>query len=415
MKNSKLNIHYMYLIPLLLIQVFTTIFMVTIMNVKDYGVYTLYQTTINFLYIITAGVPDGYILKNRSKTKGEIGGIARLLYTYLATMLISFVIGTIVINVINLDEMYVYAMCAASIMGIYQLTQSIFRNLNEAHKQNIYLIASRLIFVADGFYYLASGDIKQMFGFDLVLRTFFVTIAFIHVLIDYRKNDKVGDSYKNYARVGLLIMISNTVFNMTMMVDKYALAKDLESLGLYSVAITIVIMIRVIITPLNQVLFVTLDEHQDINAYTKKLVLFIISCFILMVPAIFIGKYLIINIAIFNKYIDAIGVIAITMLMIPLMVPLESLVVNLGKLKNSRSFFIKSIIIACLYIIVLFGYTSTLGASLPVYALLVVACYFASFIIYSFDIFSKQQMQIIYSLYSILLVIYLIIINLFIV
>lgn len=409
MSGSKLNIHYMYLIPLLILQITATALIASVMSVSDYALYTLYLTTINLFYILTLGIPDGYVLLNRKKNKNEISGVQKLLSSYVKIFLVFMAIGLLVIKVLGLNILFNYALVAACITGLYQLTQAIFRALNEAHKQNIYLLCTRSTFVLDGLVYLYTGNLYITLIFDIVCRLMIVIATVINIAIDYHNNDREGLAITDYTHVGFIIMISNTVFNMSLMIDKYALANDLESLGIYSLAITVVLMLRVMLAPLNQVILISINNNIDKSKITRQMITVCIITFFLLIPALLVGKALIVHLVFLNKYLPAIPVIAITMLMMPLMVPVESIIINLNKITNGRLFLLKSIIVACVYALILFSYTSGGSVDLNVYSLLVVLSYFIAFIVFSFKVLTNRQILKLALIYLLLASTYLLI------
>lgn len=409
MKDSKLNIHYMYLLPAILLQIITTLFMVTIMDVETYGAYTLYLTTINFLYAFTLGIPEGYIIYNRGKDKCEISGVGNTIKLYFIIQLLLATVAVLCVKILNINSMYIYAILTSITFSIYQLAQSIYRTLNQAHTQNIFILLSRLIFLIDGIFFLIFKSIEVLFISDIIIRTVLSTISVILVNQRYKDNPKDSVPITNYLKLGIPIMVSGTVFNLTLMVDKYALADDLEKLGIYSLAITVVLLIRVILKPLNQVIFVNINENMDLYKVINKFILFIIGSYLLMIPAFFFGQYLINHIEALSKYKEAVPIIGITMMMIPLMIPLESVITNISKLKDSRVFTIRSILVAIIYVIVLYSAQYIFNVSLIIYALLVVVCYLIGFIIHSIGVISKRDFKIV-PIYLIGSIVYIIII-----
>lgn len=408
MREKKLNVHYSYMVPALFLQIATTILMITVMSVEDYGMYTLYLTTINFLYFATLGIPDGYIVKNRSKAKKQIPSVSKLVIQYLILQITIVTLGSVAIFATGFSNLYIYPIIGAGAMNMYQLTQAIFRNLNEAHKQNIYLLTSRVIYIVDGICYVFTKSIEMAFIVDIILRTILFMIAFLQINYEYAGNANSEKSNLNqYSKAGFMIMFSNTIFSLSLMVDKYALASDLEHLGLYSVAITVVLMFRVLLMPLNQVLFVTIDENMDVELLAPKLLKLIYISFVLLIPALIVGTTIIERVNILNKYVEAIPIIAVTLLIVPLMVPVESIFVNLGKLQNSNLFLTKSLIVALFYIIVLFGYVKISDFNIVFYSLLAVACYFFAFVIYSYNLLNKKLRVKFYGSYLILSIVYL--------
>lgn len=395
MKDSKLNIHYMYLLPAILLQIITTLFMVTIMDVETYGAYTLYLTTINFLYAFTLGIPEGYIIYNRGKEKNNITGVSDTIKSYFVIQIVLAIVAVLCVRLLDINSMYIYAILTAITFSVYHLTQSIYRTLNEAHTQNIFILLSRLIFLIDGMFFLLFKNIETVFISDVLLRTILSLSSVLLVNNRYKDNSKKKIAITKYLKSGIPIMVSGTVFNLTLMVDKYALADDLEKLGIYSLAITIVLLIRVILKPLNQVIFVNIDENMDLYKVVNKFILFIIGSYVFMIPGFFIGQYLINHIDVFSKYIDAIPIIGITMMMIPLMIPLESVITNISKLKDSRVFTIRSIVIATIYVIVLYSAQHIFNVSLVIYSLLVVICYLVGFIVHSVGVLSKEDFKIV--------------------
>lgn len=396
----------MYLIPFLFIQICSTSLVASVMTVEDYGMYTLYLTTINFLYLMTVGVIDGYTIENRSKKKSEIGGIQKLLASYIFMITIFGIVGILILYTFGFETIYYYSLIAAIFTAIYHLTQTIFRTLNEAHKQNIYVLFMRLAFLLDGFIYMMTLNLKETLIFDIVFRVLIVLIAIVHVLFEYRKNCQYGDGIVKYIKIGFVVTVSNTIFNITLMADKFALSDDLESLGIYSLAITVVLMTRIIIAPLNQVLFVTIDEKTDSERLVRNILLIIGTSFILLLPSLYVGKILILNISFLGKYESAIPIIAISMLIIPLMIPVESIIVNINKIRNGRLFLIKSILIAIIFVVVLFTYVNSTAFNLQHYTMLVVSLYFISFLIYSGSILKKKQILYCSTFYLILSYIY---------
>ncbi len=411
MKNSKLKVHYLYLVPLLVLQIFATILLASVMSVDDYARFVLYQTTINLLYLMTLGAPDGYLLTNRKKSKSEISGIAPLLRSYSLALIVLSIVISIVIMVLDLNKFYYLAVIASFFVGIYQLTQSIFRTLNEAHKLNIYLILVRMCFVLDGIMYIYTHNIIKVIIFDILCRMLIVIVALVQVLFEYRGNDQNGIQLRGYIKSGFLIMISNLVFSFSLMIDKYALSSDLEKLGIYSLAITVVLMLRVVLEPLNRVMLITIEKDVNQREILKQILTVVAITFSLLLPALIVGSQLIINIAVLNKYIDAIPVIAITLLIVPLMLPVETLLANINRVKDDKLFLLKSLLVFSVYTVILFSYTTYIPINLMVYALLVVISYFLAFIIYCVGIIRWSSILIISVSYIILSAIYLLVIN----
>lgn len=412
MKNTKLNIHYMYLFPFLILQICATSLVASVMSVEDYGMYTLYMTTINLLYFMTLGVIDGYTLENRKKNKKEIGGIPKLLFFY-SLMVISLGVGGVVIALaFDFHRIYFFSLIAAVVTAAYHLTQTIFRTLNEVHKQNIYVLMMRLCFLSDGVIYLITNDLGMTILFDIMCRVLIVLIAVVHILLEYKNNPPNGTKITEYIKLGFLVTVSNTIFNLTLMIDKYALSNDLENLGIYSLAITGVLMLRVIIAPLNQVLFVTIDETEGSSALSNKIIKLIISSFLLLLPALYFGKLVILSVPFLGKYESAIPIIAISILIVPLMIPVESIILNINKIKGGRLFLIKSIMIAMFFAVVLFTYASSVGFSLTHYTMLVVLLYFSSFVVYSSGVINIKHLLYCISLYLSLSVVYIYLANL---
>lgn len=411
MRENKLNIHYSYMMPTLILQIVSTLLMISFLSISDYAIYTLYLTTINFLYFLTLGIGEGFILKNRSKAKSQIFGISKLINNYVGLQLVFGLVGVLIIGLTPINNIYSFPLVAMIPMNIFQLTQNIFRNANDAHKLNLFILASRAIFIIDAFVYLLTKSLGLMFGADIAMRTILALIATLIVRGEYQTSTPNQLELKDYVDCGFILMLSNTIFSLTLMIDKYALANDLESLGIYSIAITVVLMFRILLTPLNKVLFVTLDEDYDLRLAEPKLLKMIAGSFVILIPALIIGKSLLLGIDGLSKYIDTLPIIAITLVMVPLMVPLESLVLNISKLRTGKKFLFKSLVVTIIYSLVLFGYTTFWTVNLAVFSLLVSSCYFLAFIIYSYDIFDRRLKLKLYSLYAVLGFVYLVLVQ----
>ncbi len=410
MSDSKIITYYKYMIPIITLQISTVVLALLSMTPTDYGLYTLYFTIINFLYLLTLGIIEGFIFSWRKYSRQEISGVSLLLKKFIIMQIILITLLLVIVKVSSINAVFALALIAGLLMNIFQLTQGILRTTNDVHKLNIFVICSRIIFLLDVLVYVICTNIITMFMFDIASRCLLVIGCVTVILNMYRHNDNGADLYRTYIKSGSLIMISNTIFSLSLMIDKFAIADDAYTLGLYAASITIVLFFRIGLRPLNQVLFVTIDESLDFKQLKSKLSILIISCFGFIAVVNITINNLFANFDLLNEYLSLIPYISILMIMIPLMIPFETLVINISKLKNGKLYIIKSIIVLVIYTIVLCTYGALSKFNLNVFCSLVVVCYFGSFVVYSYRVIPFKQLMQLILLYLSLTITYLLII-----
>ncbi len=412
MNNAKLLLHYKYLIPITLLQIVTTILALLIMTPDEYGMYTLYFTTINMMYLVTLGSLEGYIIKNRTLEKAKIKGVHSFINTFAYIQLIVTICIFVIIKLFSAESIYLYAIVGSYAMNLYQLALTIFKNVNDAHKQNRLIIMSRLIFLIDVIIMFFTKNVIVMFTIDMLLRFILVFYALKHLKKEYQVNSLKTNTYRDYIQSGFLIMIANTIFTLTLMLNKFALANNIEMLGTYSMALTLVLFTRIATKPLTQVLFVVIDENQQINGNQINILQLISGMFALITIIVLFLNYLVHNVNIFVKFTYLMPICIISVLIIPLMPVVEAILINLNRHKNKKMFLHKSLIIFIIYSLLLFIYTRFLNVDLLVFATIDVIAYFIAYTVYSIFVIDWKQYVKYTSVYLIGTTIYVIIISL---
>lgn len=413
MKDSKLTIHYIYFVPILLVQVISTFSLSLVLPLEMYGEYTLYLTTISLFAFTTLGANLGLILNYRNVKLSKINGLRNKLFGYTLLQLVIFVITLVILKVSNAKDTVYLLTISIFCMSFYQMVRSVFLTSNSVHALNLYTLSFRLIFIIDAFVYYILEDFMLMLIVDVVLRAIISIIGMLYV---YNKSSSNNESigFKDNTgliKTGLPLMISSLVFSSSLMIDKYALSSSLEELAIYSFAISIILSVRILLKPLNDVLFVKIDSNISTESIEKIFYKNLIVSYTMIILAYYMLSYGFNNLSILSKYSSSLQITAILLLIIPLMIPIESILVNLNKLKNTKLFLLKVIIIAIINIIILFGYTTITNAiNLSIFSALVVVCNLVSYIILTVKIMPISRVLRTLMIYSILCALYVLLI-----
>lgn len=417
MSKQQLKLYYLYFIPITIIQSLSTLLMMTFYSVEDYGAFNLYLTNINIFFFLTLGLQLGYTLKlntldNKQKYTSSI---------LIATNLLAFgytVVLVIISLVVKLSLFNFLSVLSGVIFILFIVQKSIFQTNFFIHKVNLYTLAFRLIFILDLIFYLINPQIIHVIGFDIGLRLLLVTVGNIVVFAEFKPSktwiqDLAG--IKQTIVIGMPIMLGNWITMLYLIADKYVLRGNLQALGLYSFAITFVLLLRVLITPIKDLLFVTMakqDGESNITANTNRALLVGSALTILagLVIAL-ISQFTLI----FTKYDQAMPSLFILLTLLPLTLALDLFLYNHTRVINQNLFLIKAAISAIVLFLILFLYVKlTTMFSLELYSLLVVAGYNIIFLIFSWKLESKRKISANYNLFlgfelCYLLVIYIII------
>lgn len=394
MDSAKLKLYYMYFIPITLLQSITTFVLMGVLSVEDYGLFTLYLSLINVFFFLTFGLQNGYTMYHLSDRLDASD--TKYLTFIIALLSIGVMVLSIpVLHLLNIDIYWKLAFLSGVSNVVFIFHKSIFRTHLKIHTLNIYTLMFRVIFLLDALLYLVNKDIVTMLLADVVMR---VTLTIIStVVIGFQFKSSVGLNLqrefkilKKILRLGLPIMIGNWLISIYTILDKTFLASNKELLGLYSFAITTVLFGRVILLPLSEMYFVTLDENQSRASYLQKMNLLWLfgSAFVLVAAG---GIYvLMVYFNIFNKYIDALPLLLLLLNILPISVSLDIYIYNISRRSDGKKFLMYAVVSALVTLLILYTYVNAFDINLLIYGCLV---YFSYLVVYAIFISSKLAIR----------------------
>ncbi|WOO88197.1 hypothetical protein RZE82_04515 [Mollicutes bacterium LVI A0039] len=394
MDKQKLILYYVYFIPITILQSVTTVVMMSVLSVENYGLFTLYLSAINFFFFLTLGIQNGYTLVN-TKNKLDPGMTVRLT-NFVTLICIGLIIASIPLAIMVPAALYWKLAYFSGIMNVmYIFHKSVFRTEMKIHALNIAIIAFRIIILVDIVIYLLFNDITIMLLGDVTLRAILAVFGTIAIIIMFPSGSKISkgeikQTGVEIIRLGMPIMIGNWLISIYTIFDKTMLANNKELLGLYSFAITSVLLVRVILIPISEMYFVTLNDQQTKQQYLRKLNLMWIASSVAVVIA-GIGAIIAIDyLGIFSKYREALPSLLILLNILPLSVALDIYVYNFLRRSNGRRFMVLATISAAITMIILYTYTSLFTLDLVVYSFVVYVTYL---IVYAMFIKTKLTMN----------------------
>lgn len=394
MNKQQLKLYYIYFIPITILQSISTLLMMTFYSVEDYGAFNLYLTNINIFFFLTLGLQLGYTLKlNKLESKHQYTSSILIATNLLA---IAYTAILIIISFIVKLSLFNFLSALSGIIFILFIVQkSIFQTNFFIHKVNLYTLAFRLIFIFDIIFYIFNPQINQVLIFDVGLRLLLVTVGNMIVFIQFKPSKawiKDLKPIKETIVIGLPIMLGNWITMLYLIADKYVLRDNLQALGLYSFAITFVLLLRVLITPIKDLLFVTMaqqDGESQVLANTSRALLVGSLLTIIAGLGIFVISQFT---SIFMKYNDAMASLFILLSLLPLTLALDLFLYNHSRVLNQNLFLIKSAVSSLVLFLILFVYVQfTTMFSLELYSLLVVLGYNLIFLIFSWKVAPNRK------------------------
>lgn len=394
MNKQQLKLYYIYFIPITILQSISTLLMMTFYSVEDYGAFNLYLTNINIFFFLTLGLQLGYTLKlNKLESKHQYTSSILIATNLLA---IAYTAILVIISFIVKLSLFNFLSALSGIIFILFIVQkSIFQTNFFIHKVNLYTLAFRLIFLFDIVFYIFNPQINQVLIFDVGLRLLLVTVGNMIVFIQFKPSkDWIKDlnPIKETIVIGLPIMLGNWITMLYLIADKYVLRDNLQALGLYSFAITFVLLLRVLITPIKDLLFVTMaqqDGESQVLANTSRALL--VGSLLTIIAGL--GIYAISQFtSIFMKYDEAMASLFILLSLLPLTLALDLFLYNHSRVLNQNLFLIKSTVSSIVLFLILFVYVQfTTMFSLELYSLLVVLGYNLIFLIFSWKVAPNRK------------------------
>lgn len=393
--DNKLRLYYTYFIPITLLQILTSVLMMSFYSVDDYGQFTLYLTSVNFFFFLTLGLQNGYTIMVRDK-------VLDVKYTAIISKIISqcilaiLIVSLPILVILDIEYYWKCAFLSGLINVIYIFHKSVFRVNIQIHALNILTLLFRLIFLVDIIYYLLRPEITSVIFLDTVLRLTLVCCSTIIISVMYKVNEQTTtkeliEILKEITKIGLPIMAGNWLISIYIIFDKTFLASDSHLLGLYSFSITSVLLLRVLLVPLSELLFVTLnkDEKKELINARLKSIWFTVNIFVLIA---IVGAYILIDyIGIFSQYIEALSSLLILLNILPLSVALDTYIYNIQRRKNGTKFLILSAISALVCFIIIFLYTSVFILDLVTYSFIIYFTYLLVYIIFVSNIISFRS------------------------
>lgn len=418
MNSKAIKLYYAYFVPITIIQSLTSLLLITFFSINDYGRMTLYLSNINLFFVIGLGLQFGYTIcftgiRNVGKYTKLINRFANVVvYVYLL-IAICYILVLKEINILTLSFM------SASIHSLVGLHKSIFQTNIQIHKVNIYTLMYNLVILVDIIAYQSGFNFEKVIIIDVFTRALVACVGNILIKKHFSSIDSGESSdtdvIKRTLRSGAPILLGNWVTMSYLLMDKYTLRNDMELLGLYSFAFTIIVLFRVLVTPIRDLIFVSLASKTE-SSISNQLKSTLIISFILVIIG-FIGVEIVMTYTpLFEKYREAKASLLILIGILPMSICLDVILFNLSRVKSGPKFLILSVCSAVVMFLSLSLYmTVTKVPSLEVFSILVLLNYFAVFTIFLFDTYPKLK-TIKYSvILGIFEIIYLIIISIFIV
>lgn len=396
MTNQHLKLYYIYFIPITLLQSISTLLLLVFLSVEDYGTLTLYLTNINLFFVLTLGIQLGYTIVYREHKEDK-------LYTSNFNTLSNIITAFFLIIVFAFQFIFkpeillTLSLISACTMISFSSQKAIFQTNYQIHSLNIAILAFRLIPLFDIVVYLISRDLLIMLYIDVCLRLVHSLVCNLGI---YRRYTVTSfDTFSTWTPMakkiiynGFPIMIGNWITMLYLLADKYVLRDDLTNLGYYSFAITIVVLFRVLITPLKELFFVSIaidDITTSIDSNVKKSLIIGACLTIFAALAMLIAfNYL----HLFEKYIIAQKAVYILLGIIPISIALEVFLFNNARIKNGRLYLFKSILCGILMFTTLYVYKLfALSFNLNVFSILVLLNYFFIYILFAFEALQKKS------------------------
>ncbi len=398
MDKNKLRLYYSYFIPITFLQILTSIMMMSFYSVDDYGQFTLYLTSINFFFFFTLGLQNGYSIMIKD-------GQLEAKFTAVISKIISQCIFVIIIItvpfllILDVDYYWKFAFISGLINVIYIFHKAVYRVNIKIHALNILILLFRLIFLIDIIYYILIPQIENVIILDTVLRFILVSCSTLVITKNYKYNKELTlqetiGSLKKIIKIGLPIMIGNWLISIYIIFDKTFLAADNHLLGLYSFSITSVLLLRVLLIPLSELLFVTINKDEKKELINARLKSIWLAVNILVLLAIISAYILIDKIGIFGQYLEALPSLLILLNILPLSIALDTYIYNIQRRKNGNRFLILSAASGLLCFIILFTYTSIFRLDLVMYSFIIYFTYLLVYTIFVSNIVSFQSAMV---------------------
>ncbi len=389
MDNQKLKLYYMYFIPITIIQSIASLLMIVFYSVDDYGKMTLYLTNINFFFFLTLGTGLGYTLLYKQELKDSSFTNS---FNILANLICSLAILTtiIVYAIYPFSNLLFLSILSASLMVIFSSHKAIFQTNYQIHYLNLYILSFRLIFILDIIFYYFTNSLITTLYFDVSLRLLVSIIGNIIIYNSYPKSNITLfmsdlNQLLQVIQLGIPIMVGNWITMLYLLADKYVLRDDLVNLGYYSFAITIVLLMRVLITPLKDLLFVSMANENSSSKIDKSLQKCIYSGSVLAVLGAVCSTIAMTSFGLFSKYSDAQTSLLLLLGILPISISLDIILFNQSRIKSGKWFLLKTSASGILMFCTLLLYkTTTPTFNLNVFSLIVLLNYLIIFIIFTY-------------------------------
>lgn len=414
MSRDKLILYYKYYIPITVIQMLTSIALINFLSVADYGAFTLYLSNINMLFFLTFGIQNGYMLKYRNQSISNCHEASNANNLMLIISILLTIIAIVIGVTFDINKSLILAFVSASATAVFIVQKAIHRSVQDIDHLNRLTLSFRLILVLDIVAYVNTGNLQQMLLIDSIYRYLLVILSSIQINYIYSKfkSKYTFNSLINLSKSGFLLMIGNWLVSLFLLFDKYALAGDENSLGMYSFAITVVLLTRVLIAPISELMFVTIDKEISEDKLYKN-IRKVLICLMVVTALIFIASYICFEIlGLFSKYQSAYPIVGILLAAVPLVIITETTLINLNKLHNGRKFLYKTCILAAIVFVTYFGYVAIASSiNLILYSIITVINYILIFTAFSYDQIGIKKTVKLLSLYTIFFIIYFIVIQ----
>lgn len=388
MSKDKLILYYKYYIPITFIQMLTSIALINFLSVADYGAFTLYLSNINMLFFLTFGIQNGYMLKYRNQELSNCHEASSTNNLMLIMSILLAIIAIVIGVTFDINKSLMLAFVSASATAVFIVQKAIHRSVQDIDHLNRITLSFRLILVLDIVAYVNTGNLQQMLLIDSICRYLLIILGSIQINYIYSKfkSNYSFNSLINLSKSGFLLMIGNWLVSLFLLFDKYALAGDENSLGMYSFAITVVLLTRVLIAPISELMFVTIDKEISEDKLYKN-IRKVLICLMVTTGLIFIASYISFEIlGLFSKYQIAYPIVGILLAAVPLAIISETTLINLNKLRNGRKFLFKTCMLAAIVFVTYFGYVAIASSiNLILYSIITVINYILIFATFSYD------------------------------
>lgn len=396
MSNKYLKLYYIYFIPITLLQSVSTLLLLLVLSVEDYGTLTLYLTNINLFFVLTFGIQLGYTIVFRSnKDEPTYTSKFNLLSNFFTIFMLIIVL--VLHFIFNFDILLTLSLISSCLMISFSSQKAIFQTNYQIHSLNLAILAFRIIPLIDLVLYLVTDNLQAMLYFDVFLRIIHSAICNIVIHIQYKRTTfkdfiNWSPTAKNIIYSGFPIMIGNWITMLYLLADKYVLRDDLTNLGYYSFAITIVVLFRVLISPLKELFFVSMavgDVSTSIDTNVKRS---LIIGSILTIFA-FLSMMIAFNfLHLFEKYRIAQESVYILLGIIPISISLEVFLFNNSRINNGRLYLLKSVLCGVLMFGSLYIYKQYADIfSLSAFSALVLINYIFIYLFFAYESLQKKS------------------------